>query len=83
MLCSRGSHEGIRNDLDQSVNGANARHPQQGSAWFLPATVGSTCLRKVTELRDLGKFLCSNVNSPYIEDRDLRAGYAGRLDHKR
>ena len=30
MLCSRGSHEGIRNDLDQSVNGATAQSPIAG-----------------------------------------------------
>ena len=30
MLCSRGSHEGIRNDLDQSVNGATAQSPTAG-----------------------------------------------------
>jgi hypothetical protein len=67
MLCSRGSHEGIRNDLDQSVNGATAQSPTAGQRLVFSPPMAGICgaallvVRKaklVLYLIDAPKSLC-------------------------
>jgi hypothetical protein len=59
MLCSRGSHEGIRNDLDQSVNGATAQSPTAGQRLVFspPLEGGGHCGAALLVVRKVRKQL--------------------------